>query len=357
MSSFEVKVRAITVAPHPNADRLELGRVDDYQFIVAKGLYKTGDLGVYIPEQAVLPDWLIEEMEIRQYLAGPEKNRVKATRLRGVLSQGIFYRPNDIAAGKALINGVFYTWHEGEELSHAVEVKKYEPEIPKHLAGKVRTWGTPNGIFRTYTDIENIKKHPEALREGEPVVITEKLHGTCCIFALIKGEFYVSSKGIAARYLTLEDEPGNVYWHIAHQFDIAAKLSQVANFLETDQIILFGEGLGVQDLMYGLKPGQFDFFAFDLMTGDGFLTYNEFIFICQIFKMATVPVLYKGEFSKEVVAEYTSGQSTLMNAAHIREGVVIRPQPERFDTRTGRLILKSISPDYLTRKGEATEFN
>ena len=48
--------------------------------------------------------------------------------------------------------------------------------------------------------------------------------------------------------------------------------------------------------------------------------------------------------------------TVLGSAAHIREGVVIRPRTERHDDRTGRVILKSVSGDYLTRKGDTTEF-
>jgi len=38
-------------------------------------------------------------------------------------------------------------------------------------------------------------------------------------------------------------------------------------------------------------------------------------------------------------------------AGHMREGVVVRPLHERNDPDVGRVILKSISPDYLLRNG------
>ena len=56
-----------------------------------KGVYKTGDLGVYIPEQAVLPEWVISRLGLEGRLAGKAQNRVKAIKLRGVLSQGLIY--------------------------------------------------------------------------------------------------------------------------------------------------------------------------------------------------------------------------------------------------------------------------
>ncbi len=44
-----------------------------------------------------------------------------------------------------------------------------------------------------------------------------------------------------------------------------------------------------------------------------------------------------------------------MHNPHIREGVVIRPLEERVDLN-GRVILKVISDDYITRKG-GTEYH
>jgi RNA ligase (TIGR02306 family) len=89
MSTFEVKVRKITIEPHPDADLLEIGKVDDYNVVVGKGQFKTGDLVVYIPEASVVPDWLIERLGLVGKLAGSKHNRVKAVKFRGCTSQGL----------------------------------------------------------------------------------------------------------------------------------------------------------------------------------------------------------------------------------------------------------------------------
>ncbi len=69
----------------------------------------------------------------------------------------------------------------------------------------------------------------------------------------------------------------------------------------------------------------------------------------------TVPVLYRGPFSEAAMREHTDGGAT-MDANHIREGIVMVPAVERRDARIGRVCLKSVSADCLTRKG-GTEFN
>lgn len=50
MSTFACKARRIQIEPHPNADAIELARVDDYVSIVRKGEFEGGDLAIYIPE-------------------------------------------------------------------------------------------------------------------------------------------------------------------------------------------------------------------------------------------------------------------------------------------------------------------
>ena len=128
MASFEVKVYKLKVVPHPKADRLELAQVGAYLSIVPKGMYKDGDLGVYIPEQAIVPDNILEELNLTGRLGGRAKNRVKAMRLRGIVSQGVIY-PNT------------GNWKEGEILNDTLGIIKYEPVIPASLAGEVSNVG------------------------------------------------------------------------------------------------------------------------------------------------------------------------------------------------------------------------
>jgi RNA ligase (TIGR02306 family) len=56
MAELKVEVVKIQeIQEHPNADRMELAFIYGYQVCVQKGIYKEGDLAVYIPVDAVLP--------------------------------------------------------------------------------------------------------------------------------------------------------------------------------------------------------------------------------------------------------------------------------------------------------------
>ena len=91
MADFAVEVLPLRIEPHPEADRIELAVIGEYRSVVQKGRYHDGDLVAYIPEASIVPDALIEEMGLTGKLSGSKKNRVKAARFRGVLSQGLCY--------------------------------------------------------------------------------------------------------------------------------------------------------------------------------------------------------------------------------------------------------------------------
>jgi len=344
LSNFACKVRSVRIEVHPNADLLEIGLIDGYQFIVAKGQFQNGDLGVYIPEQAIVPAPLIQQMGLEGKLAGSESNRVKAIRLRGVVSQGLFYRPMTEWPSH---------WVEGLDVAQELGIIKWEPPIPIEMAGEVEA-APSDTIFRTYTDVEDIKKYPNVLVEGEEVVITEKLHGSCTIVGILNGQRVASSKGIAGKQLVIREREGNVYWRVAIQEGLFAKLERYLADTGQTQVLLFGEVLGVQDLLYGLKKGALTYRAFDLYTESGWQNPDVFGDFCATYGVLPVPILYQGAFSKEILAQHTSGSSTLAN--HLREGVVVRPVVEREQPEVGRVILKSVSADYLLRKG-GTELN
>ena len=95
MSNFKVSKEKISIFTHPSGDKLQLGRIGSYQVVVQKGLYQDGDLVVFAPEKSVLTGQLKSEYET--YLAGPNKDRVKAIRLRDQISSGIIIPPHLIS--------------------------------------------------------------------------------------------------------------------------------------------------------------------------------------------------------------------------------------------------------------------
>ncbi len=359
MSEFKTEVVRIEIEPHPNADRLELARIGDYQSIVGKGVFASGDLVAYIQESSIVPQGILEELGLVGKLAGSRSDRVKAVRLRGVLSQGICYPARE-------------RWSEGDDVSGELGITKYSPPIPTHMAGAVFDAG-PQRTVRY--DIENIKRHPDVLVMGERVRVTEKLHGTFCCVGVVSeadaheeyGRLCVSSKGLGGKGLAFvpEEDTTNLYLRAARATDALEKLSERA---AERSLFVLGEvfGRGVQDLAYGAdvtKEGALGFRVFDVRVGalgdpkGRWMGDEELTSFCEEVGFEQVPVLYRGPFSKEKVLELTDGLETVSGTgAHLREGVVVRPTDERRDDALGRVQLKSVSAAYLTRKG-GTEYN
>ena len=356
MSTLRVTAEPLAVHPHPNADALELAQVGLYRAVVAKGAYRTGDYAVYIPEQAVLPAALIEELGLTGRLAGSAKDRVRAVRLRGELSQGIVCRPTavlgsaDLAAAHA----------EGVDFADLLGITKWVPPIPPTMSGLVES--APELL--PWVDIENIRRFPDVFEPGEPVVVTEKVHGTCCLMTYTAGSgaVRVSSKGVGAQGLALVEDGRNLYWRAVRGFDLPAVAARLAERLGASRVGIFGEvyGSGVQDLGYGAdgRSTGLGFAVFDLSYDDGTGQVRWLDPVDALDgELPLVPRLFEGPFDIDRILALAEGTETVSGAGlHIREGVVIRPRTERHSTVLGgRAVAKAVGSAYLTRKG-GTEF-
>ena len=395
MSEFRCDVVRVKIEPHPNADAIEIARVGDFQSIVRKGQFNDGDLAVYIPEQAVLPQWLLKEMgmwdETKQKggLAGSAGNRVKAIKLRGVLSQGLMLAGNcgDEANPTLLLvtkdcsneNGPLFCsrgFEEGDDVAEFLGIVKYEPALPSHMRGRIV--GVDYDATHNY-DFDNLKKKPTLFDDGEEVVITEKIHGTFIQVGVVPaskgnekyygGRVVVSSKGMGAKGFVLDHtDETNLYAQAAIKhglLDFALNtLGEMANEHGKPVFIMgevFGKtagGASVQDLTY--SEGVLDFAAFDICIGnrgaETYMPFGEFVDLLDAAEIPRVPVLYVGPYSKEVVLAHTDGNTTLTMKKHIREGVVVKSYDEVKNQHYGRKIAKSVSEAYLLRKGEVSEF-
>ena len=358
MATFDVQVRRLeAVEPHLQADRLELARLGGYRCVVAKGQFRAGDLVAYLPEAAVLPEALIAELGLTGKLAGPDADRIHAVKLRGALSQGVVMaaRPG---------------WHEGQSVMEELGVRKFEPEIPPDLLGVVYALERCEGHG---FDVENLKAYPDLFVLGEPVVLTEKIHGVLLAVGAAtptearpesghwQGRAWVSSKGLLAQRLAFDfhaaDTP-NLYLRVAAAYDLPRRAVALADRFG-DQVLVFGEvfGTGVQDLAYGGAAGMPGFRVFAVRVGERFLDDVELETVLVEAALERAPVLYRGPYDPGVVQAYTDGSEAVSGlSSHLREGVVITPQQERDDPRVGRAIAKSVSAAYLLRQG-GTEYS
>jgi len=392
MSTFEVKVVKIFIFEHPNADALEIGRIGDpdgFQVVVKKGLYKTGDLVVYVPENSVVPEWVLKkylfwsEEKGKGMLAGSKGDRVKMVKLRDVPSLGICIPvERETTPTYHSLEGreVFV----GDDVAEVLGITKYEPPIPVSMSGEVFNAGQDVGV--NY-DIEDLAKYPHVLTEGEEVQVTSKLHGTNCQVTAVAGSgiqrdnidqwmsvgsarLTVGSKGLGAQGLFFKDNEanvGNLYLKGTRQYHeaIAKYASEVYVAFDTACITVVGEVFGgsVQSgFDYGIREPEFRVFDVYIgYRGRGYwLDDDQLDIFCQVTGIPRVPLVYRDAYSKDLVTKLANDPETGFPSKvikHVREGVVIKPVKERYVPDLGRVAVKTRSVAYMTRKGDHTDYN
>lgn len=362
MSLFAVTVQRITnIRKHPNADRLELASLEnfDFEFVVQKGVYDEGDLVVYFPVDSLLPMPLVEELGLVGKLAHGKinedgsprlQNRVKTIKLRGQISQGVvapykldFFGLDKDPVGKNI----------GMDLTRYLSVEKYEPPVQVKMDGILKP--LPQ-LVKTY-DIESFQYFIDDADDllKQDVYITEKVEGMNCGFSWDGNNFSVFQRNYSIE--EVEGKEHN-FWKWAREKDIENKIKFIANWLEVHGkekvrvITLRGEwlGPGSQGNYYALKENNVLFFEIEV---NGFpIDVLKFLEVCHEFGLETVPVIGLGInfgtwLNGQTIKEASNGISMLTEKDLLREGIVVRPMTEMLTRKGERLILKQRSPEYL----------
>ena len=375
MSQLIVKVCKIDeVKPHLKSDNLELAIVGGWQVVVKKvENYKAGDLTIFIPPNSLVPQELSDKYGFTQYLKSG--GRVKATNLRSEPSHGVLI-PN------------YGNWPEDTELSETLGIKKWTPEVRGLGGSGGGRWSDSlpdHPLLPKYTEIENMRHYPKIIADGEEVVATEKIHGTCTRVGMIR-EIHQSYSTMVAGSKNHRRKPPvkeiAVPWYTRlfnwvlrkpapTEFDEAACLTNWFWFPVTvpgvkaalndlghrcNSLVIYGEvyGLNVQK---GVSYGSADklaYRAFDILIDGKYVGYDEFVAICEKYDIPRAPLIFRGPYSLAQIKQIAEGDTTIGTDKHIREGVVVRPVVERRDPKVGRVILKYVSDAYLTGKGLKT---
>ena len=149
----------------------------------------------------------------------------------------------------------------------------------------------------------------------------------------------------------------SVYWKPLEQYGVLSLLTDLCG--EKNDVIIYGElfGPGVQDMDYGVVPGDIGWRCYDICVNGTFLDWPDLVVNCLSHGIQLVPILYVGPFSAGMVEEWTNGPTKFTPNCKFkgREGVVITPLVETTVHNLGRLILKSVSADYKYRKNSKDE--
>lgn len=298
----------------PDADKIEVVTVDGWKVVVRKGEYQVNELVLYIEIDAWVPH------ELAPFLTKPDRfpseyqgikgERLKTIRLRGQISQGLILPvPEDMKC-----------YMEGDDVTDALGIVKWEPPIDASLAGQVKG-NFPYFIQKTRQErCQNLKREIAlSFQNKELFEITEKLDGSSSTFFIKDGEF-----GVCSRNLQLKEDETNTFWKMAHKFNLEEKLKDLgANIAVQAELV----GPKIQGNPYKLDDHQI--FVFDIFDIDTYSYVNvdqRWDYICKL-GLFSVPII---EFRINLLTaniddllKQAEGKS-LLNPEIEREGLVYK---------------------------------
>ncbi len=383
-STHKVEIVPVELEKHPNADTLSVVKVFGYTCVA-----KTSDWANVKKAAWVPPDNLVDvtrkEFSFLVDKANAEgKYRVKAVRLRQVLSYGLLVpAPDDAVLGD--------DWAERLGVTH------YEPEIQGEQKGGWFSGGevaASPGVHAVKYDVDSFQRYHGLFEAGEPVVLTEKLDGANSRYVWSDGKMNAGSRTEWKRpladysHITVEallenakkhgkemspedakdavdrqhakPKKKNLWWEVLERTPALERFCR-----DNPDTVVYGEVFGnVNCIKYGLAEGN-RFAAFDLMKDGRWLNFHEAYGLADKANLDWAPVLNgvdrsaSGGFERirsfpydfTMVVEMAEGISLVPNCKQgtIREGIVVRPLKERYDQHVGRVCFKVVSGKFLEK--------
>jgi hypothetical protein len=304
-----------------------------------------------------------------------KKRRITVRKFRGEWSEGLLLPITDFPGLEVFLGIHIDTW-EGFDVSGALGITHYDPDeegtkgensnAPKlkrkyphsfrgwfnFLRRRVRNFfrigpntdGSTDNISLNIPvyDVNALKNYPNTFQEGEPVIVTEKIHGSNARYIFMDGIMYAGSRKL---------------WKSASSGCIFRKALKELPWIESwcrahEGYVLWGEvGPSQKGFEYGTKKGDIFFFVFDIRTPLGEWLdreHDEAGLLAQLMEHS-VPILYQGPWELEKIKSLVEGQSLVSRANHIREGIVVKSASERIVRGLGRAQLKLVSNAFLEK--------
>ena len=381
--------RCGVIEPIEGADNIDLMQVNGWRVIVKKGEFKEGNLCVYFEIDSKVP-----EAEWSEFLAS-KHYRIRTMKLGKfkVVSQGLALPidtfgvdiPNEEGVDVTKLLGVtYYVGEDNVRKAKSTKNMKYNSMAARHkdLFKKQpyhwlmrRQWGrellflffgkkrdNPRSFpsFVSKTDEERVENQPFRLKDGNTYVVSEKLDGTSCTYALKKihkrfgkdkYEFYVCSRNgrqADENQATYHSSEKNIYWDLAFKYNIEAALREILDTIDgAEWVCIQGEGVGsVQG--NPLKLDEDDLYCFNFIDSvHGRWDSYRGRELVGFYGMKWVPLIGEITMNFNSMEEFkaTADGKSVVNPKVLREGYVYR-------SLDGKDSFKNVSNKFLLKKGQ-----
>jgi RNA ligase (TIGR02306 family) len=370
MSTFKVFLTKIKeVLPHPNAKRLEIAKVYDWEVIIGKDQYKVGDIVLYVPVGSVLSEQLETILFPPDSKVRLTKRRIRAIKLRGVVSQGFLINPIHLGVTDNLESLLEQDFAKDLGIEKYTEPVKSTPKLMQaHQIKNIYK----NPEFKQYTDVEHGKYYDrQVMTTGEEVIVTQKLHGTSARYGwfirpqrtwldkvraffkiLPEWEFCWGSRRCQINSKPEKSHDG--FKSEAQGVDFGDVYTKIKKQEKLEKLLpkgyaVYGEivGWGIQKgYLYNCGLNQHKFYVYDVMKDGKWLDYDEAVKFCEEIGLTHVQLMYRGPFVIDNIKPFLE-KNPISN--EINEGVCVKPVVDRHSPLMGRVVLKYINPEYLLK--------
>jgi RNA ligase (TIGR02306 family) len=185
------------------ADKIVAYRVDGWFVVDSKDKYQVNDLVVYCEPDSWIPHsiapFLTKPDQFPKVYKDVEGQKLRTIRLKGQLSQGLLLPTFKVPNQPHIVcvqdtDGIPLPFVEGDDVSSALGIQKWEADIPAQLQGQTKG-SFPSFIHKTdqerIQNIRNLQQYQDTLFE-----VTEKLEGSSISIFFNNGEFGVCSRNV-----------------------------------------------------------------------------------------------------------------------------------------------------------------
>lgn len=354
--------------PIQGADRIEKATVLGWNVVVQKGLYKEGDLVIYLEIDSVLPKELAERANFTD-------SHLKTRRFKGVYSQGMCLPVTELPAWFKEQYPNLAT-KVGVDVTTELGITKWEPDQRNddqwwkyHENQKTpKKWYMRFAIGRWFW-----KKFLYKPVSGPfPTDLVPKTDETR---VQVLQDVLTQYKGVKCQYTEKVDGSSITFWVDEHdKLHVCSRNREIFNkqdfmYATVEKmmpeyvgrgLVFQGEILGpnIQGNKYGLKDYEIRVYQVYIPTEKKYLTPAEVTRTCEVCGFKQVPVLGEFELTDDIdkLVDIAIGMSVLDTRGKDtqREGIVIRPLEnidDLCDSRFvgGRLSFKAINPKFLVK--------
>ena len=389
--AYVVKVDAIELIE--GKDRVEAAVVGGWRTMVRKGVFKPGDLGIYIEIDSKVPETTPFEFLSKYHY------KVKTQKFKQFYSQGLLMHPSDFGWKTNIMEHCviddkgkehfpndesrFLTKQLGITYAVADDNKRKAPSADKYkkMAQRhpdlfkknwarwmmKRNWGKKvmflffgkakdkKGGWPAYiaakTDVERIQNCTWLLNDKQPYVATEKIDGCSCSIMAERKKFGKIKYYVCSRNVVFDDEnqkcfyENNVYFEVYNKYNLKDKITQILNDYHLPNVAIQMEifGPGIQKRDYSLAEHQIR--VFHIVSEGKKMSMDKVIEICEKYNLPHVPILDDNYILPNTIEElqnYVESKKSEIDNKE-KEGIVF------YDKQTGQTYFKFVSPSFLMK--------